>query len=152
MGGQDFITPVGKITTISSIYSLRSMRMSIIGPSNRSRQPSSPHSLFICLSLQEDLTPLHIACDNENIKIVSLLLESGADPNIFVKISSVSAGSRNSSSLDSGLQEKWWSPLRIACRRRNSEIVSLLLSRGADPNLQDLVRPAPSLPCFLRFG
>jgi ankyrin repeat protein len=81
---------------ISWSYFLRSLPTSITEPSNRYLNRSCPiltllSSFLSSFQFQEGLTPLHIACDNGNLKILSRLLESGADPNILVKISSVSA-------------------------------------------------------------
>ena len=63
------------------------------------------------------LTPLINAVNSENMDLVKILLEGGADPNI--------AFNRNTSQA---------SPLCLATWYSNTKIVKLLLHAGADPN------------------
>lgn len=72
--------------------------------------------------------PLTIACKVENFKIVKLLLENGADPNI-----------RDGWKFDE------WTPLHIvaAYTDDNAEIFKILLEYGADLTAQDWDRRRP---------
>lgn len=61
--------------------------------------------------MENGVSPLHIACQNNNKSIVQLLLNNGADINLCTK---------------AGL-----SPLHIACQIKKDLIVKLLLSKTA---------------------
>lgn len=63
-------------------------------------------------------SPLHIACDNKNIGIVSNLIKTKINVNIQNIVTGVTA-------------------LQIAVRRRNNDIVKLLLDNKADPRIVD---------------
>lgn len=65
---------------------------------------------------EDGLTPLFIACLNENVQIVRILLENGADPNFVINFD-------NSSILDLLLDTTY-----------NHELYRLILHAGADPN------------------
>jgi ankyrin repeat protein len=56
--------------------------------------------------------PLHIACRKGNVKSVKMLLDSGADPNVFNYFGQT--------------------PLLLACTADNSAIVKMLLDKNAD--------------------
>ncbi len=58
-------------------------------------------------------TPLHIACLNENIEIVTLLVEAGADLKI---------------------KYHGETPFALACRKGNVEIIKYLISQGENAN------------------
>ena len=60
-------------------------------------------------------SPLHIACGNENLQAVIVLLDNGADPN------------SKSPSLESGD-----TPLHVSMRNKDKKIVELLLSKHAN--------------------
>jgi len=64
---------------------------------------------------KNDLSPLHKAVYENQIEIVSLLLDKGAV-------------------IDQQTKGNFRSPLEIACARGNLDIVKLLLKRGANPN------------------
>lgn len=59
-------------------------------------------------------TPLHVACRKGNVKAVKLLLDKGADPNVFNFFRAT--------------------PLLLACSADNSGIVKMLLDKRADAN------------------
>jgi ankyrin repeat protein len=65
---------------------------------------------------EDGLTPLCIACLNEKVQIVRILLENGADPNFVINVD-------NSSILDLLLDTT-----------DNHELYRLILHAGADPN------------------
>ena len=58
--------------------------------------------------------PLHIACRKGNVKSVKLLLDSGADPNVFNYFGQT--------------------PLLLACSSDNACIVKMLLDKSAEAN------------------
>jgi cytohesin len=63
-------------------------------------------------------TMLTKACRNEDQSIVNLLLEHGADPNIYIY-------QRHNDPL---------TPLKVACMKQNTTIITSLLNSNADPN------------------
>ena len=67
---------------------------------------------------QSNVAALFLACSEEHRRIVKLLLEHGADPDMAVQ---------------NGI-----TPLHIACRTGNTKIVELLLNNKADPNIADV--------------
>jgi ankyrin repeat protein len=66
---------------------------------------------------QPDIIPLCFACKNQNIELIQILLDSGADINI----------------VDD--EQLGTTPLIIACQQGNTDIVRLLLDSGANINL-----------------
>lgn len=80
---------------------------------------------------EENKTALHCAIEIENIGIARLLLNSGADPNLYDDLN--------------------FSPLHKACIRNNAEIVKLLLDYRANVNIQNTWGNTP-LHYAARFG
>ena len=72
-------------------------------------------------------SPLAIACEKGNIQIVELLLEAGANPNLYQE-----------RKLEQGS-----TPLYLACQSGNLEIVKLLLKYEADIDIGDLFGRPP---------
>jgi ankyrin repeat protein len=71
-----------------------------------------------------DFTPLHLACQNNNIEIVHELIKYGA--------------------LVNGKQfRNVPSCLWVACYRGHTELVKILLSYGADKNFKDIKKKTP---------
>ena len=71
----------------------------------------------MCLAMNKDTRrdkPLHIACRKGNVKSVKLLLDSGADPNVFNYFGQT--------------------PLLLACASDNACIVKMLLDKNAEAN------------------
>lgn len=66
---------------------------------------------------QPDIIPLCFACKNQNIELIQILLDSGADINIV------------------DYEQLGTTPLIIACQQGNTDIVRLLLDSGANINL-----------------
>lgn len=70
---------------------------------------------FICNSIlnmdRKKDHPLHIACRKGNVKSVKMLLDSGADPNVYNYFGQT--------------------PLLLACTADNSAIVKMLLDKNA---------------------
>ena len=67
---------------------------------------------------EEEYTALHYAVKEGRIKTVDFLILRGSDRN-----------AQTSTRLES--------PLHIACRQALKQIMTILLSRGANPNIQD---------------
>lgn len=67
------------------------------------------------ISRDDRRNPLACACSEQNINIVKMLLENGADPNSFV--------------------DRYCGPLYYAVNKDNPGIVRLLLQHGANPDL-----------------
>ncbi|BAG39756.1 ankyrin repeat-containing protein 09 [Orientia tsutsugamushi str. Ikeda] len=67
---------------------------------------------------EENQTALHCAIETETLDIVRLLLNAGADPNLY--------------------DDLHFSPLHKACIRNNAEIVKLLLDYEVDINIQNI--------------
>lgn len=61
------------------------------------------------------MTPLYRAAYNGNKKVVQILLDKGAEPNVVDQVG--------------------WTPLHEAAFRGYKEVAQLLLERGADPNI-----------------
>ncbi|KJV97530.1 ankyrin repeat family protein [Orientia tsutsugamushi str. Sido] len=80
---------------------------------------------------EEKQTALHCAIETENLDIVSLLLNSGADPNLCDNLH--------------------FSPLHKACMRNNEDIVKLLLDYEVNVNVPNIWHSAP-LHYAARFG
>ena len=70
----------------------------------------------------DNVTPLLMACCQEHKRIVKLLLNNGADPDMAVQYGITA--------------------LHIACRTGNTKIVELLLNNKADPNIVDAMGQA----------
>lgn len=71
----------------------------------------------MCLAMNKDTRrdkPLHIACRKGNVKSVKLLLDSGADPNVFNYFGQT--------------------PLLLACSSDSACIVKMLLDKNAEAN------------------
>ena len=85
--------------------------------------------------------PLHAACECNNIDIVKYLLENGANPNIqgwnFLGTFEFESETEEWY-LDRGAID-YITPLFIAIREKNSTIIQLLLSYGADKTYKALV-------------
>jgi ankyrin repeat protein len=69
---------------------------------------------------ENDDTPLTVACSKENIEMIQLLLEKGANPNY----------------QDNGGRTPLMT-IVASCNEKAGQIVELLLANGADPNLRD---------------
>ena len=65
----------------------------------------------------EGNTPLNVATKRANFQIITLLLQSGADPNVRDNEGNTS--------------------LNVACKRNNNAIASRLLQSGADATVRD---------------
>ena len=63
-------------------------------------------------------TPLQVACSNNDIEAVSILLEYGADPN-----------------KKPPFQSPWYAPIQIAASNGNVDIMTVLIENGADVEL-----------------
>lgn len=112
-----------KIIYIISILLITSCTPSLINSVKKNDYEKAKESISsgtdVNIKSRKGLTPLHIATNNNNIKIVELLLEKGANVNI------------DTSSI--GLK-----PIHIACYNNNNniEMVKLLLSHGAKVNVK----------------
>ena len=106
-------------------------------------------------------TPFHVACENRNIDTINFFLDYGVDVNILKnkKITSLFTACQNNhiDVVETLLQNKnikvdyykdysienkeknqyidTTTPLYIACEKKNTYIVKLLLEHGANPNL-----------------
>lgn len=85
-------------------------------------------------------TALYTAVGNKNVKVVKLLLDSGANPN-GIQLENNDEFFKNSGKDPIKLLTKAinprWIPLTTACANGNMEIVKLLLDKGADVNLEE---------------
>lgn len=68
-------------------------------------------------------TPLHWACDNNNLELAKLLVIKDADVNA------------------KDINQR--TPLHMSCEKRNFEISHLLVSNGADVNAKDYIQKTP---------
>ncbi|XP_057325381.1 putative ankyrin repeat protein RF_0381 isoform X2 [Microplitis mediator] len=103
---------------------------------------------FIDYTCYDSQTALYIACNNEDLEIVKLLLNNGADANIKNGVYR-----KNSLHFDFYISIDCLYPINIAIRRCNYEIVELLLDHGAKvcedheyPNCGG--RPTLHLACY----
>ncbi len=88
----------------------------------------------------EQKSPLHMAakCSPD---IVELLLDNGADVNMKVGHIRYLSSGYNSFREDS--REGYWTPIFIASRYNNDELIHLLLERGANINARDSLGRTP---------
>ncbi len=98
-------------------------------------------------------TPLHIACETENIEIIKLLVEAGADleiKNVGRESALVIVIKKNNLELTTYLIEQGADinskgpngllPIHFACFYAGKEIINLLLSKGIDINMLDSLK------------
>uniref|UniRef100_A0A670ZDK1 Ankyrin 1 n=1 Tax=Pseudonaja textilis TaxID=8673 RepID=A0A670ZDK1_PSETE len=86
------------------------------------RVPALPYWL-VSFPLQNGFTPLHIACKKNHIRVMELLLKTGA-------------------SIDA-VTESGLTPLHVASFMGNLSIVKILLQRGASPNVSNVKVETP---------
>jgi tankyrase len=92
-------------------------------------------------------TPLLLACQSGNCELVELLLDRGMNIN-RVMVQEPTGSFTNLEIHDMGFFDGV-SPLFVACERGNSDLVSLLIRRGADVNLSRTSdRMTPLSRCF----
>ncbi|XP_015332578.2 ankyrin-1-like, partial [Marmota marmota marmota] len=80
-------------------------------------------SVSLCVGLQNGFTPLHIACKKNHIRVMELLLKTGA-------------------SIDA-VTESGLTPLHVASFMGHLPIVKNLLQRGASPNVSNVKVETP---------
>ncbi len=98
-------------------------------------------------------TPLHIACEKENIEIIKLLVEAGADleiKNVGRETALSIVVKKNNIKLTNYLIEQdadinakganGMLPIHFACAYGGKEVINLLLSKGADINVLDSLK------------
>ena len=93
----------------------------------------------------EQETPLHLACSNNSLNTVQLLLSRGKSPNVYTSSRSLPLNRakievarillEHGSKVDGRALNG--TALHDACRTKNIEMIELLLSYGADPLLKD---------------
>ena len=80
----------------------------------------------------EGLTALHAAADIGDARIVQLLLERGANPNVRVRTMFGMPDPRELQNL------RGLTPLMVAAIRGHAEVVRMLLDAGAMPNIREI--------------
>ena len=107
-------------------------------------------NINIYKSLHERLTPLMSAVSHDNLEIATLLLQAGADLDMYddgdctAFCRAVESGNEDMVELfiehraQVNRESKYskWTPLNIAANCNETEVLMLLLSSGADPNLE----------------
>lgn len=93
---------------------------------------------------------LHRAVGTGDVELVTLLLDRGADPNERAAWVSGSQDSRSDATSPPhilSMMQGWYSPLHLACKRGDADLIWLLLERGAKWSTVDKVRRVDREPC-----
>jgi ankyrin repeat protein len=84
---------------------------------------------------KDHMYPIHAAANHGHCKVVSLLIDNGAEVNVMA----INPGDELSDATPTV------TPLNMATRANNTECVKVLLNGGADPNILDYLGQLPSL-------
>ena len=93
------------------------------------------------MCVQEGLTPLILAIQQGHKDVAGILLKFGANPNLVEPVSAFSSCVYVELLIFiSCAQTSGWGPLSFTCKEGPMEMVRLLLTGGADVQLQDKVK------------